>query len=160
MAITRLGGANAITGTIPTSVAPGKGKVLQVVFNFHNVEVSSSSSTIISTGLEATITPSSTSSKIFVTASQSIAKNNNAGAYGDFYIYRDSTALIRQHRNAGYTNTTDQNYITAPFTYLDSPNTTSAVTYSTRFNRIGPSGTVDANTDNSVSTIVLMEIQG
>ena len=31
MAITRLGGANAITGTIPTSVAPGQGKVLQVV---------------------------------------------------------------------------------------------------------------------------------
>ena len=25
MAITRLGGANAITGTIPTSVAPGQG---------------------------------------------------------------------------------------------------------------------------------------
>ena len=50
----------------------GTGAVLQVVYNSYSTEVASTSDTIVSTGLEATITPSSTSSKIFVTASQAI----------------------------------------------------------------------------------------
>tara|TARA_R100000773_G_C4136136_1_gene64759 strand:+ start:16 stop:543 length:528 start_codon:yes stop_codon:yes gene_type:complete len=157
--ITSDGAGNLTAGTIPAKTI-GTGAVLQVVFNSYSTEVSSTSSSIIASGLEATITPSSASSKIFVTASQSISKNNNSGAYGDFYIYRDSTALIRQHRNATFTNTSDYNYITAPFIYLDSPNTTSAVTYSTRFNNIGGYGYIYANTDDSVSTMVLMEIAG
>ena len=157
--ITSDGAGNLTAGTIPAT-AIGTGAVLQVVFSSYSTETISTSGTIISTGLEATITPTSTSSKIFVTASQSIAKNNISSAYGDYFIYRDSTQLIRQHRNATFTNTTDYSYITAPFTYLDSPNTTSAVTYSTRFKRVGGGGQVEANTDNSVSTMVLMEIAG
>jgi hypothetical protein len=40
MAITRLGGANAITGTIPTSVAPGRGSYIKIA----NADFSSVSS--------------------------------------------------------------------------------------------------------------------
>ena len=138
----------------------GTGAVLQVVYNSYSTEVASTSDTIVSTGLEATITPSSTSSKIFVTASQAISKNNDANAYGDYYIFRGSTELIRQYRNATFTFSGNYNYITASYTYLDSPNTTSATTYSTRLRRVGGSGQVEANTDDSVSSIVLMEIAG
>ena len=138
----------------------GTGAVLQVVYNSYSTEVASTSDTIVSTGLEATITPSSTSSKIFVTASQAISKNNDANAYGDYYIFRGSTELIRQYRNATFTFSANYNYITASYTYLDSPNTTSATTYSTRLRRVGGSGQVEANTDDSVSSIVLMEIAG
>ena len=79
MAITRLGGANAITGTLPaanindtsigniTALPAGVGgKVLQVVHSSTSTSASTSATTLIDTGLSGTITPSSTSSKILV----------------------------------------------------------------------------------------------
>ena len=57
MAITRLGGANAITGTIPTSVAPGQGKVLQVVSTSNTTETTSTSTSWVDTALTVNITP-------------------------------------------------------------------------------------------------------
>ena len=68
MAITRIGGANAITGTIPTSVAPGAAKVLQVVSTTKTDVFSLSGTTTKTdvTGLSVSITPSSTSNKILL----------------------------------------------------------------------------------------------
>ena len=159
MAITRIGGANAISGTITSSNLP-TGSVLQVVTNQFTTETASTSTTIIDTGLAASITPSSTSSKIFVTASMSTAKMND-NTYGDWYIFRGSTELIRQHRNLTFNNVTTHNYISASFNYLDSPNTVSSTEYKIRFRRSGGgSAEVQSQTDDSVSTITLLEIKG
>tara|TARA_R100001163_G_C5045520_1_gene182869 strand:+ start:30 stop:533 length:504 start_codon:yes stop_codon:yes gene_type:complete len=167
MAITRIGGANAISGTIPaanvatlTSSNLPTGSVLQVVSSQYSTETSSTSTTIIDTGLAASITPSSTSSKILVTASMSVAKGND-NTYGDWYIFRGDTELIRQHRNITFNNRVGHNYVGASFNYLDSPSTTSSQEYKIRFRRSGGgSAAVESQTDDSVSVMTLIEIKG
>ena len=165
MAITRLGPnqsvnlASNVTGTLPSGNLP-TGSVLQVVSSQYSTETSSTSTTIIDTGLAASITPSSTSSKILVTASMSIAKGND-NTYGDWYIFRGGTELIRQHRNITYTGNSDINYIGCSFNYLDSPSTTSSTEYKIRFRRTGGgSSAVESQTDDSVSVMTLIEIKG
>ena len=143
MAITRLGGATAITGTIPqgnianaslgaVTALPGAiatGKVLQAVTNTHATRFSTSSGSYVgATGYTIAITPSATSSKIFVI----ISAMTDSGASGRGIvatIYRGST-------NLGNTPGINDTYssgarIYAPNTMsvLDSPSSTSAVTY-------------------------------
>jgi len=79
MAITRIGGANAITGTIPTSVAPGQGKILQVVrsFNPNFPSALTSSTSYVASGIQASITPTASGNLIIVDFSSSM--NNTAG---------------------------------------------------------------------------------
>jgi len=159
MAITRLGGANAITGTIPTSVAPGQGKVLQVVNSKIATEVTSSSTTLADTGLTATITPSSTSSKILISIHEnSPVKLDNSDM--EIKLFRGTTELSRITGFTLYTGTSLQLYgQTVSTSYLDTPSTTSSTTYKTQFRRPDGSGTVRLRYPGE-STITLMEIQG
>ena len=67
MAITRILGATAISPTIPSSVSPGAGKILQVQINANNTlgQASTNSTTFVDvSGVDVTLTPGSTSSKI------------------------------------------------------------------------------------------------
>ena len=91
MAITRLGGANAITGTIPTSVAPGQGKVLQVVRNYvasAGSHVETSSSSLSASGITQSITPTASGNLILVDFSSSMADQTGSGnnGHGKMYI--------------------------------------------------------------------------
>ena len=159
MAITRLGGANAITATIPTSVAPGQGKILQVVNSKIATEVTSSSTTLADTGLTATITPSSTSSKILISIHEnSPVKLDNSDM--EIKLFRGTTELSRITGFTLYTGTSLQLYgQTVSTSYLDTPSTTSSTTYKTQFRRPDGSGTVRLRYPGE-STITLMEIQG
>jgi hypothetical protein len=180
MAITRLGGANAITGTIPTSVAPGQGKVLQVVQTVKEsaFSVSASASTVYDvTGLSVNITPTSSSSKIFVMLQMNNDSSTSTGGPGAYTkILRDSTVLT-SNTSGGFADTVDsfcggvgggmssnnrardKHHIN----FLDSPNTTSQINYKTQI-VTGGAVTITVNrwglnTDlGSVSTITAMEI--
>ncbi len=91
MAITRLGGANAITGTIPTSVAPGQGKVLQVVRNYvasAGSHVETSSSSLSASGITQSITPTASGNLILVDFSSSMADKDTSGAFGVSRMYQ------------------------------------------------------------------------
>ena len=79
MAITRLGGASAITGTIPTSVAPGKGKILQTVHTEIETYPSRSAGKTYAdiSGLNLTITPNSTSNKILIVFDTGVVANSS-----------------------------------------------------------------------------------
>ena len=107
MAITRLGGATAITGTIPQGnianaslgavtalpAAIPTGRVLQVVNAISTTEVVNNSETWTDTGCSAAITPSATSSKIFITANiQGVGKNGTA--YVVLKLLRGSTDIV------------------------------------------------------------------
>ena len=108
MAITRLGGANAISGTLPaaninnTSIssvtslpaAITTGKVLQVVTATDTSERSTTSTSFVtaSNTLSVNITPASTSNKVFVQVC-SAGLNNTDGATAHYTVYRDSTDL-------------------------------------------------------------------
>ena len=149
-----------LTGKTVTLPAGTGGKVLQVVNYVHaSGEVSTTSTSLSDTGLTATITPSSTSSKILIVMCQSIASQGTGGAR--VAIFRDATLLYNLNEKIGFTFDSGWNYIgTTSFTYLDSPATTSAVTYKTQFKASTSGQTVVAQVDNDDSSITVMEIAG
>jgi hypothetical protein len=159
-------GTNGHILTADSSVSPtglkwaapaGGGKVLQVVAATYGTQTSSTTNTLIDTGLTATITPSSASSKILVLVNQAgTYKENNT--YLKITLDRGGTE-IWFNNGGGFTDTTAINNVGSIGTsYLDSPATTSATTYKTRFSSSGGGATVIVQHNTSVSTIVLMEI--
>lgn len=130
------------SAAIDASKLTGVGKVLQVVEAETSTLASTTSSTYADTGLSATITPSSTSSKILILIVQNFSQFNSAT--GDFRIVRNTTDLRTWGYACGY-NTGGNFMPYVPMNYLDSPSTTSAVTYKTTFARTGGSGAVYAN---------------
>ena len=155
--------ADSSTATgLKWATAGGGGKVLQAVFAQYGSPVSSTSSTYATTNVTATITPSATSSKIAIISTLCLA--NNPGTTGNsgvgLRLVRGSTVI----NVMGGSNLSDQfnsvKYGQANCTYLDSPSTTSATTYTIQFART-TAGTVYINGDGSStdnSTILLLEI--
>jgi hypothetical protein len=110
----------------------GGGKVLQVVHTQDTTQVSSSSGSFTDFAIDATITPTSSTSKILVlmngVASSSSTSNLLRGK-----IYRDSTAVTAQVEMASYNAGTNNRSLDVwSISYLDSPSTTSAVRYNLR----------------------------
>ena len=60
--------------------------------------------------------------------------------------------------HAAYDTASSDNQVNVPFCILDAPSTTSAQTYSVFFNRNAGSGNVKVQSNNSESTLTLMEI--
>jgi hypothetical protein len=161
MALSTISGVGAgSSGTILTTTNPKTGNVLQVVNATYSTIVSASTNTFVDSGLTATITPSSATSKILVLISQNgIQKSSSAGAYMRISVYRNSTIIATPAVTVGYTASTSANYIgSVSIEYLDSPATTSAVVYKTQFKSEGNSAIVSVQGDGETSTITLMEI--
>ena len=144
--------------------AGGGGKVLQVVNATYSTHTSNSTSTYADTGLTATITPSSASSKILVFANQAgMTKSaGNTENSVSVRLLRGSTTIVDDYAGfAGYQGVAALLYVgnAANVTYLDSPATTSATTYKSQFKNGGASAaSVAVQQGTTVSTITLMEI--
>ena len=139
--------------------AAGGGKVLQVVTATYSTNTNSTSATYADTGLTATITPSATSSKIFVIVTQTAysAPSNDETRAG-LRLVRGATTLLTLSRYIGLNQASGSVMGAVGLTHLDSPNTTSATTYKTQFNRDGGAGVVSVNVIGDTSTITLFEI--
>jgi hypothetical protein len=166
--------ATKLTGTIPDANAPS-GSVLQVVSvtKADTQTITGTSYTQIS-GLTASITPISSSSKILI--SVSIGFGGGTNFYPAFTLYRDSTPIginsgsgTGEECSFGFQNPTSiERYFQVNHQYLDSPSSTSAITYSVYVSPMRTSSqTININTANSVqdnnqvkgtSTITVMEI--
>lgn len=133
------------------------GKVLQVVEGSYATQVDNSTTTFADTGLTATITPSSASSKILVIVKQAASKNNlnvdNAPIVG---LFRDSTKI--DDIVGFYSATALTMYGTLSLMKLDSPSTTSAVTYKTQFKNNTAASAANVQAGSYPSRIILMEI--
>ena len=131
---------------------------------------SSSTSMTIITGLSVSITPSSSSSKILVTAT--INGTNDVGVEGLFLqLQRDSTAIAvgtggsTSNQSTGLYESTNREFAVANagITVLDSPATTSAITYAV-YGKNPAAATFYINrtkfsaNDRFASTITVMEI--
>jgi len=151
--------SNISSGTLGKARLP-TGSVLQVVNATYGTGSSTTSTTYVDTGLTASITPSSSTSKILVLVDIADAgKNGGTAPYAKFNIVRASTQIIEFSKQLGYTATITANYIGSVGTnYLDSPSTTSAITYKVQYAINGGGGTVEINASGGVSTITLMEI--
>jgi hypothetical protein len=149
---------SAIAGVSATQQYSGR--VLQVVSVVYSTEVTSSLATYVNTGLSASITPTSSSSKILVMVTHgTITKSNGLSTNRVMLkLLRDSTDLYVFGNGLLYTATALQNRGSASFTYLDSPATTSSVTYKTQVANGDAAAEVQVQTNGSASTITLMEI--
>jgi hypothetical protein len=142
------------------AAATKTGSVLQVVTGTATAQASSATATFADTGLSATITPSSASSKVLVTVAQNgVTKIQNTSV--DLNLVRDSTIISGFARRVGYTAGTGWGYSgTVGVTYLDSPATTSAVTYKTTYASTDGINTAYVQAFGSISYITLQEIAG
>jgi hypothetical protein len=178
---------NSLSSVTSLPAAIPTGKILQVIQTHVNTTSSQSlvSKTVTNiTGLNASITPSSTSSKIRITCrwnGEINFQNNEPMLFG---INRDSTPIgnqtsignrvgALQQLAQGYwgidsTSTMDS----AMWQYIDSPSSTSSITYYgtymyssggstyTLFNQRTSNDNNDENHERATSTIILEEIAG
>jgi len=174
------GGASSWIGAVSRS-----GGILQVVSTTKTDTYSSSIATAsfdstVVTGLSASITPRSTSSKILVRVELYGTQSTSNYAIIQHRLERDGTAIgvgdaagSRPQLSAKTSVVVNDSNSTipAPAVYLDSPSTTSTVTYNVRlYNHNSATATYYVNrsvtdSDNRlggrpVSTITLMEIAG
>lgn len=152
--------ADSSTATgLAWSAPAGGGKVLQVVMGTYALETAAGGATWVDTGLTATITPSSASSKVLVMGIQTgVAKTANDTRVG-LRIVRDSTEINKFCQQALYGATDSVPYGSEGFAYLDSPSTTSATIYKTQQNNSGSNGQSRTQwQDVTTSTILLLEI--
>ena len=190
MAIT-INGSGTITGVSAGGLPDGcvtaddiaslpSGSVLQVVFSEDDsVASTTNTGTNFHHFYSATITPSSTSSKIVCIANFQVGRTTLDGA---FFVFKksvggatatvvadgdNSTNRIPYHTNLGTSREYDT--ISTSMHYVDSPNTTSSVQYTVAGSNRG-GGTLYLNRSSSdnddtsrgrgLSTIMLMEIAG
>lgn len=142
----------------------GAGGVLQVVQVTYSTITTIASSTLADTGLSASITPSSTSSKILVITHMCGIYNSVANGYSRFVIDRSGTSITNFGTATGY-SAAGASGGDASTAYLDSPSSASSLTYKIRWDREG-TGTLTLNNTSAsaptagTSTITLMEIAG
>ena len=177
-ALTSINAANLVgVCTSGLTKTGGFGKLLQVQSTSKTGHFTPNTTTVTDiTGLSVSITPSSTSSKIFIMAD--IFMSGSTNTYAGFRLLRDSTAIRQTTAIDGTDNRfmgtigshTDQDrYVrSVGLNFLDSPNSTSSVTYKIAVSSLYGSNTVHINrtgaTDNLLypqagsSTITVMEI--
>ena len=160
--------ANAVTPAKSTIVG---GKILQVVSGSVQVAASQgfSSDAFVDTGLSASITPSSSSSKVLVTGylSWRFEMSQNGNGQWNFAICDGNNNILDSTTNDadGYEQD-DAGTMTSrkhPINFLHSPNTTSSFTYKMRMNakysQYSGNLIVQKNgTANNISRIILMEV--
>lgn len=135
------------------------GNVLQVVNGVYATPTSSSSGTFADTGLTATITPTSASSKILVCVTQAGCFKDTSNTALQLRLLRSSSVLYNFENEGGITASSATSGIgTCAFTYLDSPASTSPVVYKTQLASSANSPTVSVQVTTSTSSITLMEI--
>ena len=155
-------------------VAPSFGKILQVVQTTKTDTFTTASTSYVDlTGLSVAITPSSTSSKVLVMTSTNCS--NVSGGYntmiklvrGSTDVFIGDSASSRAQASAQSRLNDTNAGLTLTFSFLDSPNTTSATTYKIQI-KSQTSGTAavnrtSADSDTSViartaSSIIAMEV--
>ena len=140
------------------------GHVIQVVTVSTQTQESTTSNTMVDSALTATITPKSSSNKIFVVASVQGLYNNTNNSAAAITIVRGSTDLAASGVNYGmsYIYASSGGGIVGGNTpcILDSPATTSATTYKVQYCRSAAIGTGTAyiSVANTTSSLTLMEI--
>lgn len=154
-------GTAMLTDTGVTTSQLPTGTVLQVVYGSDTTYQTTTSTTFVETGVTADITPSSTSSKILILMNLNGIHTNAANTYAVSALFRDGSNITAIDAIVGYTGTTNPGGGVIAGTYLDSPSTSSSVTYDIRL-RASSAGTIVWNNyagpDVSKSAITLLEI--
>jgi len=135
------------------------GAVLQVVSATDATGRSTTSTSFVtaSNTLSISITPTTTSSKIFVVANSSV-EHSATNTYMVFTIFRGATNLGNGQGGNILRVSSTQNIYPMALSFLDSPSSTSALTYQVYFKV--DSGTATLNSGNCAGTLTAFEIAG
>jgi len=157
------GGNNLVTSNGSGVItAAGFGKVGQVVQGSKTAFTSTTSTSFSATGVKATITPSSTSSKVLVQVSlNGVDSPGGTTRNTSFKIYRDGSLVQAIIDGYGYSSGMRTGNVS--YSMLASPSTTSATEFEVYFAEQGGSGSAVginqyASGTGVSSTIILMEI--
>lgn len=162
--ITDLGDDPVLTdGILDVDITPPA--ILQVVSVSNDTEVTTTSGSMVDTGLTADITPSSATSKIMVIVTQQVGAEDSSAYYGlaNFQTVRDASVIIESgpNYNFGHSSGGPLNYLHYGYyavSVLDTPATTSTLTYKTQMET--HFGIAIAQYGGARSTITLMEVAG
>jgi len=149
--------ATQLTGTLAAARLPA-GSVLQVVSLADPTQRSTTNTSFTASGMLVTITPTSATSKVFVQLDTCCYRNDNGSGY--ISIFRNGTNLAGSGNQLNMFNIGDK-YVPLSISYLDSPASTSAVTYEVYYYRNAPAGNIyinSTNTGSTVGSITAMEI--
>ena len=161
-------GTNGLTFNNATTQASA-GNVLQVVQATTTTSVTNLTTTYADTNLTATITPKFATSKILITVNQAMYVYDTTSVFSaqaGIQIVRNSTAVFNNGNKEvfgfyypGASARMDIEGIIT-YSYLDSPATTSAITYKTQgaLNQGGTGESVIFQSGSGASLITLMEI--
>ena len=146
----------------------GFGKILQVVQNSYSTQATLNSTSYVDTGLTATITPSSTSSKVLIYGFLSLTTSHFASPYNVYgfgcNIVRGSTEIKAGDTGQYYQAIADSDISYTVFNqphvpiFLDSPNTTSATTYKIQAKESDINANLTINASSQTSELILMEV--
>jgi hypothetical protein len=147
-------GAKMLTDKTP-------GMILQVVQADFMTWVSSTSQTLIATGLQATITPKFVTSKILALLSINGMYNSSTSNTVLFHLYKNAAALASL--DGSYSNNVVNYGASASYQYLDSPASIAALTYALYFRssagyNMGINNYTVSNPGTTRSSITLLEI--
>ena len=159
--------ADSSTATGLKWAAPASGgKVLQVVTANYSTATTINSGTYTDSGLSASITPTANTSKILVLISQPAKSQIRAASQelqyrANWRLMRGATDINTMALAIGITGDANsanwEGYAIANMCYLDSPATTSAITYSTQGSGGTNSGVVFQQS-SATATMTLLEI--
>ena len=178
MALTRLGLnqlvnlASNVTGTLPaanggtgaTSFAAGKVLQVQSTLNGNDFSTTSTSFTDV-TGMSLTITPSATSSKILLLCNTNTYNNTDEAYFGMRWERAISGGATTAFGNSTYGQSFARSAQAHDFwggvgmTYLDSPSTTSEITYQVQAKASSGTINISVNSTNQ-NNIIALEIAG
>ena len=155
-----------LTGAAGSMVTPGM--TLQTLEGFSYTRVTSTNQTFVDTGVSVAITPKFATSKVLIICKNTFEVNSNVNARAGLRLLRGSTNIAEIDNMIAYNYNTGEAHVTGGTgvgIVLDSPNTTSSITYKTQFcNNVDLGGTVYCNADDSSSyersrgSIIVMEI--
>lgn len=160
--------STAATG-IKWATPAGGGKLLQVVGGTTTTQTTIATTTLTSTSLSATITPSATTSKILVLVTSQFKHQRSGNGFSGIAAELDRNGTV-----VGDWDKTDHdefNFIqiagssaavyssnTVSVSVLDSPSSTSALTYTLKARGYDSSVSVNFQQNSALSTITLLEI--
>ena len=163
LAIGSTGQVLTVAAGVPSWAAP-TGKVLQVVQDTDTSNFSTTNNSFTDTGLSVTITPSSASSKVFIIVSVPAGSSKRTTTTGDNYssfnLVRTSTQLMNGYLGnfSMASSANPQHFSTVSMMYLDSPNTTSAITYKVQAKTESSTSVGYEGSATIINAITVMEI--
>ena len=146
---------------IPVNGVPtgGGGGIVQIVQDTYNTETSTANTSYTATGLSVDITPTSSSSKVLVLFNLPLQKGASNLRIATV-LRRDGSNIYTANFESCFNNASSQASETVSGMFLDSPATTSAVTYDVQVKVSSGSGTFYWAVSSCICTLTAMEVSG